>query len=145
MLFATPDFGASANASCCLLFVWALVLGCASWSVVRGIKLFSQESPRPKKIGAVLILLGISLPLCLYHLPAQIVRMHYGNAPLQRYPHEIHTGMTKDEVRAAIGTPHHQFDDGDRERWYYWLDSYGLSYVAVWFGSDGRVTIISGD
>ena len=48
--------------------------------------------------------------------------------------------MTRDEVTQTLGRPHERFSGGDGERWFYWLDSFGLGWFGLDFGPDGRVT-----
>jgi outer membrane protein assembly factor BamE (lipoprotein component of BamABCDE complex) len=47
--------------------------------------------------------------------------------------------MTRDEVAAILGSPHERFKKDDAESWYYWIDSFGVSYFGVRFGPEGRV------
>jgi outer membrane protein assembly factor BamE (lipoprotein component of BamABCDE complex) len=70
----------------------------------------------------------------------------YSNYPLGRYPSgQIKDGMSPDEVIAILGAPHHRDKSGDSERWFYWLDSYGINWFSVRFGPDGKVSGTSGN
>jgi hypothetical protein len=139
-VLATPDFGASATEACVLAIVWAVVLLLVAWGVMLGIGLIHGGSPRARRLGVLLLLVSASVPLsCCLGLPL-VVRLVYGNYPLGRYPNgKITEGMTADEVVAVLGMPHQRLQLDDAERWYYWIDSFGMSYFGVTIGPDGRV------
>jgi hypothetical protein len=140
MTFATPDFGTSGGVACLLLLVWALVFALVLWGVARGALLLQRGSPRQKKCGVVLLLVSALLPLSCCLGPSQVTRLVYGNYPLGSYPdNEIREGMTGEEVVAVLGTPHERHEQDEGECWYYWIDSFGISWFAVRFGRDGRV------
>jgi hypothetical protein len=95
---------------------------------------------------AVAALFVISIvSLCI--VPGLIFRSHYGRAPLtvQEYHDtawKVKVGMTADEVRAAIGTPHEIVPCNMAEgatTWYYYTDSFAFGFFGVNFNADGRV------
>jgi hypothetical protein len=147
MVFATPDFGASAAVGCFLLVVWACVLVFAGLGAVRGLMLLHPGSPpRGRRCGVILVLASGLLPLSCCLGPAQLVRLAYGNYPLGSYPNgKVQEGMTADEVVATLGSPHERHKQGEGERWYYWIDSFGMHWFGVEFGPDGRVVHTYGD
>jgi hypothetical protein len=139
-VLATPDFGASAKDACYLYLAWAVVLLLVAVGVLRGIRLARSGSPRARRYGVLLLLVSASVPLSGCLGPPLVVRLAYGNYPIGRYPNgKIKEGMTADEVVATLGTPHERYRQDDAERWYYWIDSFGLSWFGVAFGPDGRV------
>lgn len=72
--------------------------------------------------------------------PPHLIRLFYGNSPIGSYPsNKIKEGMSAEEVVAILGTPHERHDSSEGESWYYWIDSFGITWFAVWFGPDGRV------
>src|SRR5947209_16578287 len=100
-----------------------------------------MSGSKAKRYGLVLVLVSGAVPLCCCLLPPVVVRITYGNYPLGSYPNgKIREGMTRDEVAAILGSPHERFRRDDEESWYYWLDSFGIGYFGVHFGSEGRVT-----
>jgi hypothetical protein len=140
VIFATPDFGASGAILLLLLIVWAIVFLFALIGISRGIKLLGSDSPKRRKNGFLLIAVSGLIPLLCCVGPSHVIRLVYGNYPLGAYPNnKIKKGMTRDEVEAILGTPHEQFKRDEEERWYYWLDSFGMGYFGVHFGPDGRV------
>jgi hypothetical protein len=136
ILFATPDFGASAGIGCFLLFVWAVVLVLVILGLIRGGKLLGSTSCTKRRYGIAFLLLSALLPLSCWLGPSVYVRLAYGNYPLGKNPgNKIEVGMTADEVLETLGTPHTR----DEDRWYYWIDSFGLNWFRVDFGQDQRV------
>jgi hypothetical protein len=141
MIFATPDFGASGAIVLCLLLAWAIVLVLVAVGIACGLRLLKNGSARARTWGGLLVLLSGLVPLSCCLLPPHAVRIAYGNYPLGSYPsNKIQEGMTKKEVLAILGPPHERFEEHDGESWYYWIDSFDISYFAVRFGPDGRVT-----
>jgi hypothetical protein len=139
MLFATPDFGASGGIVCCLAVVWAFILVAVLLAIVKGVKLFNSDSRQARRFGVLLLLASGLVPLSCCFGPSQFVRLEYGNYPLGTYPtNKVQEGMTADEVVAALGTPHERHGD-NKERWYYWIDSFSIRWFSVEFGPDGRV------
>ncbi|WP_439623229.1 outer membrane protein assembly factor BamE [Gemmata sp.] len=145
VLFANGVEGsATATAGCCLLFVWALVLGPAGIGFLWSSRFSELDSPGRKKTRiAVLVLSGL-VPLTCCLAPPLCVRVTRGNFPTSAS--QIRPGMTKEQVLEQLGPPHSRVDDDDLQpRWYYWNDSYGLFYDSVWFGPDGRVSNVGGN
>jgi hypothetical protein len=141
MLFATPDFGAGANAWGMLCLAWVVVFVLIALGIAWGTKLLRSESPKVRKYGLVFVLVSGIVPLCCCLLPPHVVRIMYGNYPLGSYPNnKIKEGMTRDEVEAILGSPHERHKRDDEESWYYWLDSFGIGYFGVRFGPEGQVT-----
>jgi hypothetical protein len=143
MIFATPDFGASANFACVEIFIAVAVIIFAIWAFSKGASLLRRESlPKKKKYGVLLCLLSVLVPTTCWIGPSVLVRVFYGNYPLGSYPdNKITEGMTSDQVKAVLGTPHERHGDS----WYYWIDSLGLYYFAVQFGPNGLVTATYGN
>jgi SmpA / OmlA family len=135
MIFATPDFGTSGGIVCFLVLIWAFVLVFALLGFAKGVKLLDGGSPRNKKFAVLLFLLSGLVPVSCCLGPSHAVRVIYGNYPIRNYPNTIRKGMTADEVVATLGTPHERHADS----WYYWIDSFGISWFAVEFDQDGRV------
>jgi hypothetical protein len=141
VIFATPDFGASGGIVCFLMLVWAVVLTLVVAGIIWGRKLHRSESPTIRKVGLLLVLVSVLVPFGCCFGPPHVVRIIYGNYPLKSYPNgKIKEGMTPDEVVAILGNPHERHKQSDGEHWYYWLDSFDISYFGVYFGPDGRVT-----
>jgi hypothetical protein len=140
MIFATPDFGASAGLGCFLLVVWAFVLVLAMLGVAKGVRLLQTGSPRGRRYGVLLLLASGLVPLSCCVGPSHLVRLVYGNYPLGSYPNgKVQEGMTADEVVGTLGQPHERRKQGEGERWYYWMDSFSMRWFGVDFGPDGRV------
>jgi outer membrane protein assembly factor BamE (lipoprotein component of BamABCDE complex) len=75
-----------------------------------------------------------------------VFRLTHGSYPLGKFPgNKIEKGMTAGEVEAILGAPHNRRRQGEEERWYYWLDSFGTYWFAVCFGPDGRVVSTHGN
>ncbi len=140
VILATPDFGSSAIIVYILLITWAVVLLIVSVGIIRGMILLDSESHRRRKRGALLILVSGLVPFLCCLGPPHVVRLVYGNYPIGRYPNnKIREGMTTDEVAAILGPPHERMKSGGAESWYYWIDSFGMGWFGVRFGSNGRV------
>ena len=150
MLFAAPISRANEYVTYVLLMVWALFFILVVVGIVRGIRLIRSESLRSKSKGLLLLYLSGLLPFlpCFVCCPLApyFVRLTTGSYPLGRYPSgEIQEGMSTDKVRAILGSPHQLSQTDDKQSWLYWIDSVGISYFAVSFGPDGRVTSTYGD
>jgi hypothetical protein len=140
VIFATPDFGTSSGIALVLLIVGAVVLTLVLVGILWGVKLLGNSSPRLRRRGALLLLVSGLVPTSCCVGPPQVVRLVYGNYPLWSYPNnKIGDGMTEEEVKAILGSPHERWKRNDEEGWYYWLDSFGIRYFGVDFGPDGRV------
>jgi hypothetical protein len=142
MIFATPDFGASAGISCCVFFVWAVVLVGVSFGIGWGVRLLKNQSLKVRRAGLLLVVASGLVPFLCCFGPPQVIRLVYGNYPIGSYPsNKINEGISEDEVLEILGRPHERIKRGDDgERWYYWIDSFGISWVCVRFGPEGRVT-----
>jgi hypothetical protein len=138
MIIATPDFGASANATCFLMVVWAVVLLFVAVGVFRAAKLLRSESSRTRKWGGCLLVVCSLIPTACCFGPEVVYRLVNGHFPLAGIP-RISQGMSADEVRAMAGTPHSVSTRDDGESWYYWVDSFGIRWYCVRFGPDGTV------
>jgi hypothetical protein len=81
------------------------------------------------------------LVACL--IPPVLFRLAHGRAPLsaEKYQRAWNTkGLTANQLRELLGEPHDRYDeDNGGETWYYWGDSYGVGYVGIRIGPDGRV------
>jgi hypothetical protein len=140
VIFATPDFGASGAIALFLMVIGVMVVAFIVFVLMRGIKLAASESPKDRRRGKVLVLLSAMIPLFCCLGPPQIVYMVYGTYPFGSYPNNrIKEAMSMDEVSETLGRPHEHFTGGEGERWFYWLDSFGLGWFGVDFGPDGRV------
>jgi hypothetical protein len=140
MIFATPDFGASAAVTCFLLVIAAFVLLFVLVCFARGVMLLQPGSSRGRRCGILLLLVSGLVPLSCCLGPSHLVRLVYGNYPLGSYPDgEVKEGMTADEVVATLGQPHERHEQDDGESWYYWIDSFGMYWFGVKFGPDRRV------
>jgi outer membrane protein assembly factor BamE (lipoprotein component of BamABCDE complex) len=93
-------------------------------------------------LAALATLAALVLAACL--LPPVLVRLVHGRGPLTAEQFKASGGIegkTTEEVRALLGEPHERDVERDgSQRWYYWQDSYGIHYLGVEFGPDGRVT-----
>ena len=71
----------------------------------------------------------------------ELFRLRHDTTPLGGYPSGvIREGMSADEVRALLGSPHEVHDhDPRRVSWLYYLDAIELDWFLVTFGPDGRV------
>jgi len=140
IIFATPDFGASGILHLLLLIGWTIVFAIVAVGIWWGARLYKKESRRIKTCGILVIVVSGMTPLFCCLAPPLAVRFFYGNYPIGSYPNNtIIKGMSPDEVTAILGNPHERVNHGDGERWYYWIDSFGIGYFGVLFGPDGRV------
>jgi hypothetical protein len=139
-IFAT-DFGASAGIAAIVCSAWAVVLLVVGIGVWRGSRLLDSDSPSSRKSGRLVLLLTASLPLFCCVGPPLSIRFATGNFPISANADDrVHEGMTMDEVRTLLGTPHDRNESQDGEWWYYYTDSFSINFVCIHFGSDGRVT-----
>jgi hypothetical protein len=146
-IFATPDFGAGALANCFVFTVGAILFTFAYAGFMWGVRIFRHGSPRAKKWGVCLLVVCGLVPILFLVGPNIVTRLTCGNFLLDGYPYNnadrIKKGMPKDEVVAILGTPHQRgpcfYNDGEGERWMYYLAPFGISYFAVEFGQDGGV------
>jgi hypothetical protein len=141
VIFAAPDFGAGGNAIAILLAIGLAVLGIGVASIVRGALLLRQSPSGRSWAGLLYILAGVLLPVSCCSSPSVLFRLQHDTPPLGRYPNGvIRTGMSPDEVRALLGTPH-QIDERDpqRVRWLYWLDAVEIGWFMVTFSPNGNV------
>jgi hypothetical protein len=140
VIFATPDFGASGGISLMLIAVWAVVLIVALAGFIRARILLERGSLAERKRGTRLLIVCGLIPLFCCLCPPQVVRITYGNYPISSSSRDkVKEGMSADEVRALLGRPHEASTRQEGEFWYYWLDSYSISWFCVRFGSDGHV------
>jgi hypothetical protein len=145
VIFAAPDFGAGGMVVLILLGVGLAVLGISVAAIVRGGVLL-RRPPAGRWSGRVLILAGLLLPVCCCTAPSVLFRLHHDTPPLGRYPSGVvKEGMSPDEVRALLGTPH-QVNDRDPRgvTWLFWLDAIKLDWFMVIFGPDGKVNWTAG-
>jgi hypothetical protein len=145
MIFATPDFGTGAYLALILLIVWVVVLALVVFGILRGARLLNNGAAKDRKYGILLIVMSGLIPLLCCLGPPEVVRIVYGNYPIGQYPSNIREGMSADEVLATLGSPHERFQENDGEHWYYWIDSFGIHWACVDFGSDGRVSHTHGN
>jgi hypothetical protein len=146
MIFATPDFGASGAIVLALLVVSGVALAIVVVGISWGTRLLGSGSPKARKQGVILVLGSLLLPLSCCLLPPQAIYLMYGNYPLGSYPNnKIQKGMSAAEVKALLGRPHESFKQDQEEKWYYWIDSFGMHWFGVHFGHDGRVTSTGGN
>jgi hypothetical protein len=134
-IFATPDFGASAAVLGFLLLVGAVSLALVTLGVVLGVRLRKSGSPVRRACGVLLLVVSSSIPLCCCLGPPVAVRLEYGNYPLGRFPKNIRTGMSAEEVATALGQPHEQYEGV----WIYYVDGFGLNSFHIRFDPDGKV------
>jgi hypothetical protein len=122
------------------------VLAASVAGIAWGVVLLRRPPPARRWSGAVLIVSGLLLPVCCCSGPSVLFRLHHETPPLGRYPSGVvQEGMSPDEVRALLGTPH-QVNDRDPQRvtWVYWLDAIELDWFMVIFGPDGKVVHTGG-
>ncbi len=106
----------------------------------RGLQLL-LDPPRRRWAGSLRIATGLLLPVACCCGPSAVFRLQHETPPLGRYPDGvIEKGMTAEEVRARLGTPH-EINERHPERvyWLYWLDAIRLDWFRVYFGQDGKV------
>src|SRR2546423_140319 len=133
MIFATPDFGAGASIVCFLMMVWFIVIVVVLIALGRAIHLFGKKDRESRRAGIAFLLFSALLPLGCCVGPSLLDRIVYGNFPIGRSGRQkIAEGMTKEEVKEALGTPH----EINGDTWYYWEDAYSIIYLRVHFGSD---------
>ncbi len=145
MIFASPDFGASGSVVLMLLAAWLLLAGVVVGAVIA-VQLLRRDSTGSKIGGALLLSACVLLPLTCCVGPPYFVRVVYGNYPLGQYPNGVvREGMTGDEVRALLGSPHERYVHDREETWFYWLDSFDIHWFGVFYGPDGRVKSTSGN
>src|SRR5262249_20102479 len=136
-LIATPDFGASGGFFLFLAFVGFVVLVGALLLIVRGVRVLRNGSANGRTRGVILLLIGALLPLLVYSGPSGVFRLVYGSYPTGRYPNDaIRKGMSADEVMGAMGPPHKRTIENGESKWYYYVDSFGMSWFGVDFGPD---------
>jgi hypothetical protein len=141
VIFAAPDFGAGGMVVLILCGVGLAVLGVSIAAITRGRVLLCRPPPARRWSGVVLILAGLLLPVCCCMSPSVLFRLHHDTPPLGRYPNGvINEGMSPEEVRTLLGSPH-QIDDRDPQRVtsLYWLDAIELGWFMVTFDADGKV------
>ena len=145
-VFATPDFGVTGIIALFWLIVGAVVLLLAGVGIFFGARLWNSNSSARRKFGVLLFLASWLFPLFCYFTPTVIFRIEYGNYPIGSYPSgKIRNGMSVNDVEAFLGAPHKRSKEDDRETWLYWIDSFGMYWVGVDFGPDGRVTNMYGN
>ena len=141
-IFGTPDFGASAFMGLILLVVGAVILLLAVIGFNVGTRMYRKGS----KAGIALSLFSVLFPVFCYFGPSIIFRIEYGHFPLGAYPNgKIEKGMKPDEVQAILGSPQRRYSRNGEERWYYYLDSFGMFWFGVDFGPDGHVNTTYGN
>ncbi len=78
--------------------------------------------------------------------PPCAIRIQYGNFPTGGYADmKVSEGMSKAQVLSILGTPHERFANDRAETWYYWADSFGVTFSRIYFDPEGRVTHTSRD
>lgn len=127
---------------CCVLFVWAMVLCFAGIGFLWSCRFRDTDSPGWRNVRITVMVLSGLIPLSCCVLPPVWFRTQFGSFPTGNISSKVHKGMTKEEVLTVLGPPHRQYPDDEPQGWYYYNDSYGLSAESVWFGPDGRVTVI---
>jgi hypothetical protein len=141
MTMLATDFGASGAIILMVLIAWITVLLIVGVGVWHGSRLLKAESPASWKSGRIVLLLSALLPLLCCVGPPISTRIIYGNFPIRaNADNQVREGMTMDEVRSLLGTPHDRSETQDGEWWYYWYDSFSIAYVCIHFGPEGRVT-----
>jgi len=66
----------------------------------------------------------------------QIALTRPGIGDVKQAQRKIKDGMSKDEVRALLGSPHRE----DSDEWDYWSNKFVDCILRIHFGPDGRVT-----
>ena len=138
-IFATPEFGASLFFELFWLIVGAVVLLLAAVGMILGVKRLKSVSSARRKVGVLLLLVSGLFPVFCFLAPPYIFRLGYGSYPIGSYPINIREGMSSDEVKAILGTPHQRDKEKDGERWLYWIDPYGIHWCCLEFGPDGHM------
>ena len=92
---------------------------------------------RTRVISCVAAILFVSLLSCCY-LPNLAVRIGYGNWPIGN-PNKYHyvKGMSQEEIRLILGSPHERYSNDDGESWHYYCDAFGIAIVGLQFDHDG--------
>ncbi len=122
---------------------------CAPASAASGLTTSSPASapplqPQPRIVKPILIF--VCLPVTMTFILWCVVtsdlwpddlRPGIGHPP-EKHMETIQVGMTKGEVRAALGRPHRTGSCGGDE-WDYRCDFFEGSTFRVYFGADGRV------
>ena len=140
MTILASDSEASAGVAAMVCSAWGLVLLIVCIGVWRGCKLLHTESRANRNSGRTLLLLTALLPLFCCAAPPLSVRVLYGNFPvMQGAVDQVQQGMSADEVRSLLGTPHERRESEFGQLWHYWTDSFGTRVLYVDFGPDGRV------
>ncbi len=140
VIFATPDFGAGATVGCFVLIAYLIAYALALGGLYWGLTLIGKKSPSVRKCGVILMVISGAAPFFCCLAPPIMVRMEYGNFPIEGDPYsKISEGMSKDEVQAILGTPHGRNEDDKGETWHYWRDSFGINWFGVRFNPNGRV------
>jgi hypothetical protein len=135
-VFATPDFEVSFVLAAFVVAAGAVILLLALIGFIVGMRMRRKGS----RAGGRLALFSVLFPVFCYFAPSLVFRLEYGHFPLGAYPDgKIETGMTPKEVQAILGAPQLCTKLNGQEEWYYHLDSFGIYYFAVHFGSDGHV------
>jgi hypothetical protein len=145
-VFAMPGFGLEPFAYVLAIAFCAVVL-LAVAMYFRGVSLIGREkNPRPK-LGTVLILVSVLLPIVAWSGPPHVLRVlsgHYALTEASRFKIEAGmTGMTFTEVTNALGEPHERFKESDgSERWYYYTDDFGVDGYGLEFSPNGTVASV---
>ena len=141
ILLATPDFGAGAMAAGIICLAWIVVLVLALIGLWWGWKFLGSASPARKRVGMILIGVSLLVPLSCWAGPLLHFRAVHGSFPLKFSPSgKINKGMTKAQVTAILGEPHHRWGENDEETWAYYMDVYGIADFFVRFNAAGKVT-----
>ncbi len=143
MLFATPDFGASAFVEFALLIFWFVVAVACITGLFIGIGPRFRQSGFPwiGKTGRNIVLDCCLIPVVCYFTPRFVVRAFSGNFPVSRADADkVDEGTTRAQVRAMLGPPQVVEDINGGKSDVYWLDSFGIRYLGVDYGDDNRVS-----
>jgi len=95
---------------------------------------------KPGKAFGILTLVLTEFMVLGCVLPHAMFVAEYGRLPLHgRDPFAIPKGSTKDEVRAALGSPHDRSVKDNVEIWYYHGDLFEMATYRMEFDAKGRL------
>lgn len=140
MLFASPDFGASAAVDLFLLIFWPAMAAAVIFGILKGAQLCVSDKRRMRR-GVAIIVASLALPIASYFAPRVFMRIACGNFPVgEELEERVNSGMSMAEVQAVLGPPHDRVVYRDGSEWdTYWMDALCRRFFVVRYDRNHRV------
>lgn len=140
ILFATPDFGASATMAAYMFFGYCLIfLICGTFSLCGYLIRRRAKTRTGKRVGAAMVILFSLIPLGSCIVPDFKFRARYGSFPRLPNTSALKKGMTKEEVIKIAGKPHEIYPIyANDDQWNYYGDPFAASDLYIIFNKEGR-------